>query len=455
MQSPEIPFSKDFSPQASQMRETNASARVGRLRLRTLVALRWLAIVGQTISVAIIAIVFGYDLPLTPCFSAISASAWFNIVLAFALPSQRLLKQWEAAGQLIFDIFQLSFLLYLTGGISNPFMLLLIAPTTIAASTLRKHWILLILSIALIMVAILYQSPYPLPWVKGQEFSLLPMYKLGISIGLSIGILFTAAYAWRVSAEEIRLADALIATQAILAREQRLAAVGGLAAAAAHELGTPLATIQLTAKEMTRALSDGPDKEDAQLILEQSLRCREILRNLSAHNSFSDPTIISLPFGQLLREAAERHNSNTSKALLFDINPPQIDDELIVHRMPEIIYGLGNFIENAFFYAKSKVTISASWDNKLVKVKIIDDGRGFDPDILPRLGEPYISSRTQGTQGAQTREGMGLGFFIAKTLLERSGGQISFGNQTGNSTGAIVIIIWSRDGLELLNKDLK
>lgn len=453
MQSPEAQTNREFVTANNSSREPIASARVGRLRLRTLVALRWLAIVGQTISIAIIAIVFGYDLPLTECFSAISASAWFNIVLAFALPSQRLLRQWEAAAQLIFDIFQLSFLLYLTGGISNPFVLLLIAPTTIAASTLRLNWISIILSIAILMVAILYQSPHPLPWEKGQEFMLLPMYKLGIAIGVSIGILFTAAYAWRVSAEEIRLADALIATQAILAREQRLAAVGGLAAAAAHELGTPLATIQLTAKEMTRALKDGPDKEDAELILEQSLRCREILRNLSAHNNFSDPTITSLPISQLLQEAAERHNSNTTKALLFDINPPQSDDELIVHRMPEIIYGLGNFIENAFFYAKSKVIISATWDNKIIKVKIIDDGRGFDPDILPRLGEPYISSRGQGTQGAQTREGMGLGFFIAKTLLERSGGQISFGNQTGNATGAIVKIIWFRDGLEHIKKN--
>lgn len=423
------------------------TSQIGRLRLRTLVALRWLAIIGQTISIAIISFGFGYDLPLTTCFSAIAASAWFNIILAFALPSQRLLKQWEAAAQLAFDILQLAFLVYITGGIANPFAILLIAPATIAASTLRVHWVAILIALVLACVVILYNSPHPLPWDKASQLVLLPLYKTGITTALITGVIFTSAYAWRVAAEESRLADALVATQAILAREQRLAAVGGLAAAAAHELGTPLATIQLTAKEMTRMLADGPDKEDAQLILDQSLRCREILRNLSMHNSFSDPTIVSLPIGLLLREAAERHSNNINKAIVYDIETKDAED-LIVLRMPEIIYGLGNFIENAISYAKEKVIISSKWDSKYIIVKIIDDGKGFDPDILPRLGEPYVSTRTAGTVGAQTREGMGLGFFIAKTLLERSGAQISFGNQAGGKTGAIVRIVWTRSNIE-------
>jgi two-component system, sensor histidine kinase RegB len=423
--------------------------KVGRLRLRTLVALRWLAIVGQTISIAIISFWLGFDLPLTNCFSAIAASAWFNIVLAFALPSQRMLKQWEAAGQLAFDILQLAFLVYVTGGIANPFALLLIAPATIAASTLRIQWVAVLITIVIACVYALYLSPYPLPWNNIEIFTLSPLYKIGLTIALITGVIFTSAYAWRVAAEELRLADALIATQAILSREQRLAAVGGLAAAAAHELGTPLATIQLTAKEMTRALPKGPDLEDAQLILEQSLRCREILRNLSAHNEVTDPTIVSVPIGLLLREAAQRHSNNSNKAIVYDIMTKDNEEDIIVARMPEIIYGLGNFIENAISYGKEKITISASWDSKYIKVKITDDGRGFDPDILPRIGEPYVSTRGQGTLGAQLREGLGLGFFIAKTLLERSGAQISFGNQTNGKTGAIVRVVWSRDDIEI------
>lgn len=434
---------------SSRMVSNRRTEHVGRLRLRTLVALRWLAIIGQLIAISFVAFGMRYKLPLTECFSAISASAWFNIVLAFALPSQRLLKNWEASAQIAFDILQLSYLLFLTGGVANPFVLLLIAPTTIAASTLRPVWVVTLMLLASISVWFLYSYSLSLPWEVENGLALPQLYKLGLTIGVLIGIFFTAAYAWRVSAEEGRLAEALIATQNILAREQRLAAVGGLAAAAAHELGTPLATIQLTAKEMTLDLPEGNAKEDAQLILDQSLRCREILRNLSSHSNVSDPTQTTISIGQLLEEAVGRHSSNNSKAVVFDLNPKKSDDNLIVRRMPEILYGLGNFIENGLSFASSKVTIYSQWDAKLIEVSIIDDGKGFDPDILPRLGEPYVSTRGQGTQGAKVREGMGLGFFIAKTLLERSGGNISFGNRTGQNSGAIVRIVWSRDDLEI------
>ncbi len=439
-------YANDGSPRLFGNRRTE---HVGRLRLRTLVALRWLAIVGQLIAISVVAFGMRYKLPLTECFSAISASAWFNIVLAFALPSQRLLKNWEATAQIAFDMVQITYLLFLTGGVANPFVLLLIAPTTIAASTLRPVWVAFLLLLASGCVWLLYTYSLPLPWQIENGLSLPRLYKLGLTIGVLIGIYFTAAYAWRVSAEEGRLADALIATQNILAREQRLAAVGGLAAAAAHELGTPLATIQLTAKEMTHELPDGYAKDDAQLILDQSLRCREILRNLSSHTNFNDPTQTTIVIGQLLEEAVSRHSSNNSKAVVFDLNPKKPEDNLTVKRMPEILYGLGNFIENALSYANSKVTIHGEWDTRLIEVSIIDDGKGFDPDILPRLGEPYVSTRGQGTQGAKIREGMGLGFFIAKTLLERSGATISFGNRTGLNSGAIVRIVWSRDDLEI------
>lgn len=423
------------------------ATQVGRLRLRTLVALRWLAIIGQTAAIAIVGYGLKYQLPLAECFGAIAASAWFNIILAFALPAQRLLKQWEAALQLAFDLLQLGFLLYLTGGMQNPFALLFIAPATIAAATLRPQWSIFVIAVTIAIIGFLHYYSLPLPWKDAGAFQLPQLYRIGIEIGVAFGVLFTAAYSWRVASEELRLADALVATQNILAREQRMAALGGLAAAAAHELGTPLATIQLTAKELARELPEGLNKEDAQLIYDQSLRCREILRNLTVHKDITDPTVESLNIGQLLEEAAARHQ-NDNKAIVFDLNPTKIEDELIVRRIPEVLFGLGNFIENAISYSKSKVTVSCEWDSKLVKIGIFDDGAGFDPDILPRLGEPYISSRGQGTKGAQTREGMGLGFFIAKTLLERSGAQISFGNRISPEHGAIVRAIWSRDDIE-------
>lgn len=420
----------------------------GRLRLRTLVSLRWLAVAGQVLTVTFVAFKLGYELPLATCFGAIACSAWLNIILTFSFPSQRMMKHWEAALQLIFDISQLGFLIYLTGGTNNPFALLFIAPATIAAATLSWRWVIAIIIVTLTWVGILHFWHMPLPWIETAQFQLPVMYEYGTVFAICIGVLFTSAYAWRVAAEELRLANALIATQTILAQEQKLAALGGLAAAAAHELGTPLATIQLTAKELTRDLSEGDAKDDANLIFEQSLRCRDILRDLSAHSALNDPTIEFLPIGQLLQEAATKHDNNHDKAILFEINPPQNETELIMVRRPEILYGIGNFIENGISFAKSKLTIKCKWDAKLLDITIIDDGPGFDPDILPRLGEPYISSRGQGTTGAQLREGMGLGFFIAKTLLERAGGEVSFGNQISPSQGAIVRIIWSRDDIE-------
>jgi two-component system sensor histidine kinase RegB len=420
----------------------------GRLRLRTLVSLRWLAIVGQVIAVAFVGLKLGYDLPLAACFTAIASSAWLNIILTFSFPSQRMMKHWEAAFQLIFDISQLGYLLYLTGGTNNPFIILFVAPATIAAATLSARWVIAIISITLAWVATIYLWHLPLPWVSNNMFEMPTMYELGFVTATWIGVLFTSAYAWRVASEEMRLANALVATQTILAQEQKLAALGSLAAAAAHELGTPLATIQLTAKELTRELSEGPTKDDVKLIFDQSLRCRDILRDLSAHSATSDPTVEHLPIGQLLREAVERHDKNNDKAILFEIHPPTNETELIVIRRPEILYGIGNFIENGMSFAKSKLTIKCKWDAKLLDLTITDDGPGFDPDILPRLGEPYITSRGQGTSGAQLREGMGLGFFIAKTLIERVGGEVRFGNQISPDQGAIVRIIWSRDDIE-------
>lgn len=432
---------------SQENKNPSQSAQIGRLRLRTLVTLRWLAIIGQAFAICIVAFIFGFRLPLTQAFSAIATSAWINIILTFAYPPQKLLKTWEAFIQILFDISQLTFLLYLTGGIQNPFIIMILAPVTIASATLTPRWIFVILLVSIACVTGLYFNYMPLPWFEFSHFYMPPLYNIGIYISIIIALLFSSAYSFRVASEELRLAAALIATQNILSREQRLAAVGGLAAAAAHELGTPLATIQLTAKEMTLDLEEGQAKDDATLILEQALRCRGILRDLSAHKNISDPTVEKLGIGQLLEEAASRHEK-TNKAIVYYMQPPNEDENLIVRRMPEVLYGLGNLIENALGYANSKVTINCQWNNKNIEVNIIDDGKGFDPDILPRLGEPYVSSRHQGTVEAEKREGMGLGFFIAKTLLERSGAHLGFGNKTGTESGAIVKIIWSRSDLE-------
>ncbi|MFN8734563.1 MAG: ActS/PrrB/RegB family redox-sensitive histidine kinase [Hyphomonadaceae bacterium] len=416
---------------------------VGRLRSRTLVSSRWFALIGQFITVLVVHFGFKFELPLLACLLTIAANITLNIMITVGLPPQRLVRQWEAAAQLTFDVLQLAFLLYLTGGIANPFCLLLIAPATIAASTLQPRWTLSIIAVTVLSVCVLALYSYPLPWLPAATFELPALYQFAMAFAIVIGLIFTASYAWRVSLEESQLADALIATQEVLAREQRLAALGGLAAAAAHELGTPLATIQVTAKEMLRSLPPNSlDMEDAELILSQAQRCREILRNLTNQKEISESVTDTLPFGQLLEEVAERHPEMGQKAVLFDIQGPEGMGELMVIRKPAILYGLGNMLENAIQYARQAVTVSAKWDERSVRVTITDDGPGFDEAILDRLGEPYVSTSQQGSASANGREGMGLGFFIAKTLLERSGGQVSFWNGLRPGEGAVVQTVW-------------
>ena len=422
---------------------------VGRLRSRTVVGSRWLALTGQMATILIVHYTLGFELPLMLCILAIGANAALNLLISTALPPGRLVRQWEAAAQLTFDVLQLTFLLFLTGGIENPFCLLLIAPVTVSAATLRPRWTIGLIAVTLMCVVALTLTPFPLPWDPVGGFELPSVYRFAVACAIGVGLLFTAGYAWRVSVEESRLADALIATQEVLAREQRLAALGGLAAAAAHELGTPLATIQVTAKELVRALPAGSlDQEDAQLVLSQAQRCREILRKLSDNRDVSDPAIERLPLGQLLEEAAARHGDRGTKALLFDIRRPDGAPDLIVMRQPAVLYGLGNLIENALQFSTTAVTISAQWDEMSVQVTIGDDGPGFDESVLDRLGEPYVTTRGAGTSGSRQREGMGLGFFIAKTLLERSGAKVTFGNQTGVQRGALVKAVWARRDLE-------
>jgi two-component system, sensor histidine kinase RegB len=423
---------------------------VGRLRSRTLVGSRWLALVGQMVTIFYVHFTLGFEIPLVLCTLAISANIALNLFLSTALPAGRLVRQGEAAAQLTFDVLQLSFLLFLTGGIVNPFCLLLIAPATVSAATLRPKWTLSLIGVTCVCIGLLVITPYPLPWNPAGGFELPDIYRLAVALAIFIGLLFTTGYAWRVSLEEGRLADALIATQEILAREQRLAALGGLAAAAAHELGTPLATIQVTAKELARSLPEGSgDYEDAQLVLSQAQRCREILRKLSDSRAQPDPTIEHVSLGRLIEEAASRHSEDFGKALLFEMVPFADETDIIVIRQPAILYGLGNIIENALEFAKEAVTIVGTWNEEDVTITIKDDGPGFDEVVLERLGEPYVTTRGTSSGSTRQREGLGLGFFIATTLLERSGAKIGVGNSFGSMRGAVVTVTWPRKKIEV------
>jgi two-component system sensor histidine kinase RegB len=441
----------DFDPTAPVDWDATVERR-GRLRLRTLVTLRWLAVVGQTIAVGVTALFLGFEIPLGWCLGVIALSAWLNVLLSFAMPGRRLAQDWEAAAQLGFDVIQLAILLGLTGGLANPFSLLLIAPPTVAAATLPTRHALAVSALALAAATILAVISLPLPWTAGALFEQPQLYQVGVWIGTMVGIVFTAGYAWQAAAEASRMELALAATQAVLAREQRLSALGGLAAAAAHELGTPLATIQVVAKELLRSSPpEDPVAEDARLLLQQAQRCRDILRSLSQRPDTGDIVHARLGFAQMLNEVVDPYRGQ-GPTIVTKVDGPQGDFVPDLRRLPETIHALASFVENAVDFAAGTVTVQGRFDDEMLSVEVRDDGAGIAPEILVKLGEPYVTSRPSGEGSRLNHEGMGLGFFIAKTLLERSGASVTFGND--RKGGAVILTKWPRKLIEAPDEPL-
>jgi two-component system sensor histidine kinase RegB len=429
----------------------------GRIRLRTLVTLRWLAVAGQTVAVLTVAFGLGFELPLYWCLAVIAASAALNLVLTMRQPATLRLNESQVAAMLAFDIVQLFALLFLTGGIQNPFSLLFLAPVTISATMLTVRYTVALGALSLLCLTVLALWSLPLPWRAGETFSLPPLFIAGIWVALALGLGFIAAYAWRVAAEARHMSAALEATEAVLAREQRLSALGGLAAAAAHELGTPLATIALVARELERDLpGDGPQKEDIRLLREQAERCRAILRKLSEQSTGDDAMHARQSLSALLEEVAAPHRGfgidiTIRAAPARDTAPAR---QPVLWRRPEILHGLGNLVENAVDFAHEKVAVTAQWDDRRLTLHIADDGPGVSPEIAARLGEPYVTSRPRrGNDGGdpEEAEGMGLGFFIAKTLLERTGATLRLAAaRTGEGHGlggALVTVSWPLDAI--------
>ena len=413
----------------------------GRVRLRTLILLRWLAVVGQTLCVVVVYYGLGFDLPLGLCLGAIAASAWVNAWVSLALPTQRFAKDWEAFLQLAYDVIQLMVLLALTGGLTNPFSVMLVGPVVIAVAALPTRWWAILAVIAIAGSIILALWHFPLPW-SGPEPDLPPLYQAAIWVALAIAIAFTAMYAWRVGSEARRMGTALAATQTVLAREQRLSALGALSAAAAHELGTPLATLQLTAKEILRAASDETLREDAELMVSQAQRCREILQRLSQNHEASDRMHDRVGLREAMEEAAAPLRGLGAEIVVTLEPDPQDPEPPVMQRRAEVIYALGNFVENAVDYSNARVSITGRWTAETLEFKVVDDGPGFPPDILAKLGEPYVTTR----RAEPGHGGLGLGVFIAITLVERIGGRVELDNAP--KLGASVRLILPRADLE-------
>ncbi len=433
------------------------SAVPGRVRLRTLVRLRWLAVAGQTLAVLGVYFGAGFSLPLWACLAVISASAVLNVVVSIRFPVSRRLSNREAAFYLGFDLVQLFALLLLTGGITNPFSLLFLAPVAISATSLDIRSTIALGALSFVSITVLALYHLPLPWPADTPLELQGLYVWGLWAALVLGLGFTAGYAWRIATEDMRMRDALEATRAALARENRLAALGGLAAAAAHELGTPLATIALVAKELEREVADdSPFAEDIKLLRTQATRCREILGELSRRPGEGDAMTSFARCGALLEEIVTPHRGF---GIEIEVRCPGTDgfenaEGPKVWRHPEIIHGLGNLVENAVDFAKSKVVAEARWGTDTLSVVIKDDGPGFAPEIMAELGEPYVSTRRAENlaEDADPDEaiGMGLGFFIAKNLLERTGAHLDV--QNVDDGGAEITVTWPRGGVEVLEE---
>jgi two-component system sensor histidine kinase RegB len=411
----------------------------GRLRLRTLISIRWAAVLGQSAAVVLVHYGLGYSLPIFHCAAAVGASALLNVLLTVRGSLGRHLPDYHAVLYLAYDVLQLTALLYLTGGLNNPFALLILAPVIVSATALSRTATIGLGGLAVAAITILAFFYEPLPW-PAPGFALPEYYMLGVWQALVIGILFIAAWVGSVSEEARTMSDALVATQVALSRAQRLSELGALAAAAAHELGSPLATIAVVAKEMRREVpKDSALAEDVALLIEQSDRCRDILAQLSRRpdqqQAFEPGRF--MPLAQFLDFVAEPYRTEGKPIV---IHAAAADEnaglEPEIERVPEVIHALGTVIQNATQFARSTVRIDAHWGAAEIGIDITDDGPGFPPLLLDRLGEPYVSSRKD--QGGH----MGLGLFIAQTLLGRYGARLAFGNR--REGGARVTMTWDR-----------
>jgi two-component system sensor histidine kinase RegB len=415
------------------------------VRLDTLVRLRWLAIIGQSTAVLVVYFGLDFELPIWACLAVIGLSAWLNVALRLRFHMTQRLEPERAAWLLAFDTAELAVLLFLTGGLQNPFAFLFLGPVLLSATALPPRFTVMLGAFAVFCATVLVFLHYPLPWEIEDRLQLPPIYMVGVWLSILLAMGFIGVYAWQITEESRQLADALASTELVLAREQHLSQLDGLAAAAAHELGTPLSTISVIAKELENAIAaDAPHGDDVRLLREQATRCRDILAKLTELSSGGAP-FDRMSLSSLLEEVVAPHRNF---GVGIDVSvPPEQTREPTGARNPAVVYGLGNLLENAVDFARAHVIVGATWDDDKIEVSISDDGPGFASEIMDRIGEPYVTSR-RGRLTSDEPKGLGLGFFIAKTLLERSGATLTFENRRQPAGGAVVKVRWNRAEFE-------
>lgn len=417
------------------------------IRLDTILRLRWLAVLGQLAAIFIVAQGLEFNVEIVPCVSIIFLSAALNLGLQTAANPMQRLEPVQAAGLLALNIVELAGLLYFTGGLQNPFSFLFLAPVLISATALPARFTFGLGLLAVACASILFFFHFPLPWDSDDPLVLPPIYLVGVWLSIALAIGVTSLYSFQVTEEARKLADALAATELVLTREQHLTQLDGLAAAAAHELGTPLATIFLISRELEKTVKDAGIAADLKTLREQTQRCRDILSKITQLSPTGAP-FDHMKLSELIEEVVAPHR-DFGVEIKVRIAVAAVA-EPVGSRNPAILYGIGNIVENAVDFARTTVEVNAWWNKDTIELVISDDGPGIPPDILNRIGEPYLSRRRTQDEGGGERRGLGLGVFIARTLLERTGAKVSFTNRIFPDHGAVVQITWPRQRFEAI-----
>src|SRR3954452_6866006 len=416
------------------------------VRLDTILRLRWLAVLGQLAAIFVVRQGLEFDVEVFPCLTIILLSALLNLTLQIAFNPMQRLEPFYAAALLALNIVELAGLLFFTGGLQNPFSFLFLVPVLISATALPVRLTIGLGGLAVACASVLVFFHFPLPWDSDDPLILPPIYLFGVWLSIVLAIGVTSLYAFQVTEESRKLSDALAATELVLAREQHLTQLDGLAAAAAHELGTPLSTIFLISRELEKSASaHGLPNADIKTLREQAQRCRDILAKITQLSSTGAP-FDEMPLSTLIEESVAPHR-DFGIAIKVRIAVAGAR-EPVGMRNPAILYGVGNILENAVDFARATVEVNAWWNSETVEIVISDDGPGIAPDVLKRIGEPYLSRRRGADDAQGERSGLGLGVFIARTLLERTGAKVSFSNRTFPDHGAVVQIVWPRSRFE-------
>ena len=407
----------------------------------TLTILRYIAIIGQFMAINVVFFYLNLEFPIKASLIVVFIGLLTNFYLQFKVKVNQL-KDTYASLFLLYDLFQLAILLFLTGGIFNPFSILLIIPAIVSSTFLSMGTTIILGFITSLILFTLTHYYLPLPGLLVENFDVPSFYKFGILISILIGLIFLSYFGIRFAGETKKRSEALNKLQEVIAKEYELESLGGQAAAAAHSLGTPLATIAVVAKELKKEIGDNKDvSKDIDLLISQTKRCSEILKQISKKQIEEDIFLSSIKLEDLLEEIIDSFKETSSKKIELVSNDD--NNKINIERTPEIIYGLRNFIGNAVKFSKSRVKINLTSGFEKIEIKVNDDGPGIPDDIIKKIGEPYIKSKST---ELNPNSGLGLGTFLGKTLLEKQGAKLSF-RRNNDLGGALVIISWNPKNL--------